>query len=430
MSSATSLPSDGASSVDASISGSELDSSVIGTHTDTQVEDTSTSTTDEGTGDTTSVVEPGTEGQPTSAKEDGRTIPQWIKGLQETNPAAYQKAKTDFFDHRERRSIHPTVQSAREEHNLVQSLGGTNGVTKLREDAGFFKEAAGQFAKGDPAFVKDLWDEDPIAAALHVSPMLDAFKTRDIEGYKSMVARMWDKEFKDVGFATGLQSLQQAIQAGNKEDALALLKSFGDWKESITGLANRAEDPRVKTLLAERAKNHETKQQSERQDFLKGYRTEAINTVEADGRKVLESFFRDAKMDETDRRDLLKDMLTAANRAVLADKTFVETRDRHLANGDSHSALQLTRARFAQEFTSASKRIANRYNRGVIPPTPKPGTPGTQPGVKVDPGWVAVTTRPDPSEIDRNKTTNEMIISGKRAILKNGKKVDWSNLKR
>jgi len=43
-------------------------------------------------------------------------------------------------------------------------------------------------------------------------------------------------------------------------------------------------------------------------------------------------------------------------------------------------------------------------------------------------GFVAVNARPDGMDIDRSRTTNEMILS-KRAILKDGKKVDWSKLK-
>src|SRR5206468_12946032 len=48
-----------------------------------------------------------------------------------------------------RRSLHPTVQAAREEHELIASHGGAAGIAKLREDSQFVKSAFTQFSKGD-----------------------------------------------------------------------------------------------------------------------------------------------------------------------------------------------------------------------------------------------------------------------------------------
>jgi hypothetical protein len=91
--------------------------------------------------------------------------------------------------------------------------------------------------------------------------------------------------------------------------------------------------------------------------------------------------------------------------------------------------LQLTKARFARELPDAVKRIARRY--GMTSGTPATGTQRQQQqpaGGQPAAGFVAVNARPDGMDIDRSRTSNEMILS-KRAILKDGKKVDWSKLK-
>lgn len=269
---------------------------------------------------------PGTEGTEGEQREDGRVIPKWMREMKEANPDGYKQAKSILFNLKERESVHPTVQAAREEHDLVQSLGGAEGANALREDATFFKEAANQFLKGDPAFVKDLWDEDPIAAALHVQPMLESFKAGDVEGYKSTIAKIWANDFKGVNFAPALQNLMNAINGGNKEGAAAIAKSIQDWHDSIIDVANRAEDPRVKTLLAERSKQHETRQQTEHEEFLKTYRTETINEVVDEATKVFDSFFKNRKLDDEDRQDLLREAAGLANRAVLLDKDFLAQR--------------------------------------------------------------------------------------------------------
>lgn len=375
--------------------------------------------------------ETGAEGAVEGQREDGRLIPKWIRDLKEANPEGYKAAKADFFTHREYKSIFPTVQEARETKDLLQSLGGQQGISSLREDSGFFREIRGQFQKGDPAFVQDLWKDDPIAAALHVSPMLEQYKAMDNEGYKSTIARIWSNDFKSLNFAPALRDLAAAIKSGDKAAAAEIAQSIQQWHDNINDVASRAEDPRVKTLLAERNKQLETRQQTEQQEFIKGYRTDALNGMVAEAGKVFDSFFRGRKLDAEDRTDLLREAIKFADQKVGADKAYKEQVQQHLDKGDKASAVKLTKARYAQEMTDAVKRIARRYGlvSGAAKPAPQQ-TPGNgQPKPQVAAGFVAVKERPTPETINRRATTPEMIISGK-AILNDGRKVDWSALKR
>ena len=386
-------------------------------------------------------AEPAEGGQPTDeSKEDGRVIPAHIRALKETNPDGYKKAKADFFDLRGRREIHSTVEAARKEHEALESAGGVEGLAKLHENGQFFKTAENQFLKGDPAFVKDLWEEDPIAAALHVQPMLDEFKTRDLAGYQALTARAWKSELDGVGFPSGMKNLLAAIEAGDKEGALAIAQSIEQWRQSIVQVAEKAEDPRVKTLLAERARQHEDREKTEQGEFLKGYKTDALNAVVEDGARTFDSFFRDRKLSADDRTDLLRDAFRVANQVVEADKEFVGQRDAHLKAGDAAAALRLTKARYAREMPNAVKKIARRYglNAGPAQPTPGKGTPQQTKPVTPQ-GWTTVNERPSPDQISRVATESlgakegldyaGMILSG-RAVLKDGRKQTWAQLKR
>lgn len=394
-------------------------------------------TVDQGVDDGTTPAEGGVppkpgegDGQPPVTREDGRVIPQWMRALKDTNPEAYGKAKADLFEMRDRRSVHPTVQAAREEHDLVQSLGGKEGVTKLREDGAVFKTAAQQFLKGDPGFVADLWEEDPIAAALHVPIMLETFKQKDLEGYKVTTAKQWSEELKGVGFGPGLKALQDALKAKDIDGANGILASFIGWHNSILDVANKAEDPRVKSLLAERAKQRDNESKTQQETFLRDYRTDAANTVVEEAGKVFDSFFRDRKLDADDRTSLLQDAIKLANSVVAADKDFMTQRQGHLDNGDKISALRMTQARFAREMPDAVKKIARRYGYvSGAPGTQAQPKPGTQPAPRTEQGWLAVKERPSAEQIDRSRTPDSMILSG-RAILRDGKKVDWSALKK
>lgn len=391
----------------------------------------------EPTGDTPEGTEPAPDGKDpassTDPKEDGRIIPPWLRDLKDKNPAAFAKAKTDLFDLRDRRSVHPTVQAAREEHELLQANGGVAGIAKLREDGTFFKSAAEQFLKGDPAFVKDLFEEDPIAAAQHVPIMLDAFKERDKDGYNATIARLWDNEFKAVQFDTGVANLIAAIKAKDLDSAMQWAESFGKWQQTISGHARRAEDPRVKALLTERNQRFANEAKTARDESFKSYRTDATNEVVTSMEKVFDDYFKNRKgMDAEDRGDLLREATARANRDVENTPGFKEQRDKLLQAGDFEGAKRLLKTTFAKHAPEAVKRIARRYGTLAGPAVPakdlKQPTPGQRPAAP-SAGFVQVNTRPQAEEIDRNATPNEMIISG-RAVLKNGRKVSWAHLKK
>lgn len=380
--------------------------------------------------------DPGTEGAEGTDSQDGRVVPQWIRGLKEANPKAYQQAKDAFFRSREYQSVYPTVQAAREDKQLVESLGGKQGVERMQEDVTFFHQAAGQFLKGDPAFTADFFEEDPIAAALHVQPMLDNYAKHDPQGYSSTLARTWKKEFDAVGLSEkGLVPLYETIQgmadSPAKKAALSIVKSIYDWQQSIEQVASKVEDPRVKSLLAERNKRQETAEQSAQEEFIKSYKTESMNEVVSEAEKVFDSFFRGRKLDKEDRTDLLRESLTIANRAVLTDKRFLEQRDKHLNRGDSHAARQLTKARFAAVLPEAVKRVAKRYSMTAGPAKQLPNQqrqPNGQQLPKGLVGYTAVNTRPQQEEVDYSRTTRDDIVAGK-AILKDGRKVTWAHLR-
>ena len=106
--------------------------------------------------------------------------------------------------------------------------------------------------------------------------------------------------------------------------------------------------------------------------------------------------------------------------------------DKHLERGDAHSAKQLTKARYARELPAAVKRIARRYGltstQSTASAAAQQKTNQQQNGNKgpaTSPGYVAVNFRPTQEQIDYGRTSRDMIMS-RKAILTDGRKVDWS----
>jgi hypothetical protein len=155
--------------------------------------------------------------------------------------------------------------------------------------------------------------------------------------------------------------------------------------------------------------------------------------------KVFDSFFRGRKLDPDDRTQLLQDAIKIANGVVAADAAFMKDRQGHLDQGDKVSAVRMTRAKFAQALPDAVKKIARRY--GYVSGTPgtatQPNKTGsTPPAGKADAGFVFVNERPSIEQVDRSATEAASkgagyasMIMAKKAVLVDGRKVDWSRLK-
>lgn len=372
----------------------------------------------------------------TEGREDGRVIPQHIRALKESNPAAYKTAKAEFFELRSWRDTFLKVQDAREAKELIESIGGAEGISEMRELTSEFRDVANQFLEGSPKFIQDLAEDDPVAFSLHFPIMLEEMQKRDFGYFADNISKLWDREFESTGIPRVLQGakaeLEKLAKGAERDAALYYINEVLKWQQSISNRSKKSEDPRVKSLLAERAKSRQTEAQTELKELNKDYQNKALNAVIPAGRKEFDSAFKGYKLDEKDRQRLFGYVVKAANDAVEADKHFKADRDALLQAKDVNGALRLVKARYAQEWVKAVKEQARLFRIGAGPgkqqqqQTDKDGQGGQQ--RQPDKGWIKVNARPDVGEIDRSRSPNDMIISGK-AILKDGRKVDWTHLK-
>jgi hypothetical protein len=375
----------------------------------------------------------GGEGEEGQQLADGRLIPNYIRKMKESDPVSYKAAKDQFFKLRSREAIHPTVQAAQADRDMIESLGGADGIQTMQGDVDSFRELTGYFTKGDPAFAKDMFETDPIAASLQVQPILEQMREKDLEGYKALVSRLWQGEFTGVGLPNALTQLRELVK--DNKAAAELVDAITGWQSSISDFASKAEDPRVRSLLAERAKTAEGKDKEAQAAFIKDYETEAVNTVVTDAAKVFDAFFRNRKLDKGDRDDLLRECLSMADRTLKTDKVYHEQLNRHLARGDAKSALKLVKSRYGAALPNAVKTVLKRY--GMLSKTPG-GQPATQQqtqngkgaGAKspaAASGYEKVNTRPRAEDIDRDRSPMGDIAFRHQAVLKNGKKVTWAH---
>lgn len=374
------------------------------------------------------------------AGEDGRVLPKWIRSLKEGDPEGYKKAKTDFFDLRERRTDFPTVADARKAKQTLELVGGEAGLAEIQADNAEFTGISKDFLNGDPKFATDLFEQDPIAAAQHMPHMLEALQKIDGQAYNRLIAKQFAREFQAhaINGQTLFDSLKTVyglMKEGKGEEALAGLNAIALWHNRITELSKQEENPEVKKLRDKIKADEQARTNEGQKAFLTSYRDEAQKAVKDGATQLVTQFLGTRKLDAESRNLAVNNTISLANDLLNDGKTFpnfAKQRDLLFQRGDKAALLRYVNSAWKQALDMSVKRVMRLVGGGGTAPAPKgQGTPPGKPGAgapKSDPGFLKVNERPNPISIDRQKSPASMILNERRAVLKDGRKVTWAHL--
>lgn len=376
--------------------------------------------------------EPGSEAQTQGEQasgEDGRTIPAKWRDLFKQDA----ELRSLFFADRALKKEFPKgLEEIRGMKQVLESAGGEAGIQQLTSDLGEFRTLANQFLDGDPAYVDDIFESDPVAAASHVPRMLEKYQEADYPGYQRTVAKLIAGEHEATGLRNSLKSIYDLIAQNKPQEAQRMLNALAQWHDRISDIAKQEEDPQVKKLRDQIRQDRQTREKETAQTADKQYKAAAWSEVSKEAERIFESFTKGQNLSADDRSMWLDMILKRvddliANPKDAEGKAWIQQRDAFLARRDIRGAQGFFVARWKKELAKIVPKIVNLSTRGSKP-TPKPAPTGGN-GTRVAPtneGFTRVAAMPNPKDIDRFRTTADMITKHHRAILKDGRKVEWA----
>lgn len=369
----------------------------------------------------TSDTDPSAGGQDTDG--DGRLLPRYIRELKTTNPEDYKRAKAEFFGHTAYRQVFPTVGDARQAKQTLELVGGEAGLATLQQDMGEFREVAGQFINGDPKFVDDLAQNDPIAFGTHAPRYLDKLREVDAPAFNRLIAKQLVNEFSATGFRA---QLEQAYAATQDPKVRGVLNQLAKWHDDVEQVSKQEDDPRYKKLQEELRNERTGKAEESFKAFREGYKTDAKKGIDVTATKLLDSYLKGQTIDPDDKALLMRNAIQIADQVISKDETFTKQRNLLLQRQDKEAAVRYVLARYEQALGESVKRVIKAFGRtgakpAVIPQqTQQPAKPATQ----VVDGFSRINDRPQPMEIDYPRSSGMLLKQ--RAVLKDGRKVTWA----
>lgn len=360
------------------------------------------------------------------AKGDERVLPQWIRNLKTTDPAAFKEAKGQFFGKR-------TLDEKLKDFDLdgtkgfLEQYGGKDGLsetlTELQGKAGGYDTIASKLESGDASLITDMIASSPEGFAKIAPAVAEHWAQVDPEGWGAAMSGVMAATIQSNGVPMFLEKMGMLLEFGKVEDAQQMIQQLKGW---ANGFTEKARAPRTQPQSKGTDKLAEREQalaQRESQVFVDDVKKGAEEVRMPLITKELETYFSRRPKDN-DAKDLaIATVKSQVLERMKADQDYQGKLTAFTSRGDKAGALKLLKSREAAAISEIAPKVGRTIfgNPGAAKQEEKKPD-GTQ-KVNPDAGFTLVDKAPAPQAIDRFRTTDAMIMRGK-FILKDGRKLE------
>lgn len=358
---------------------------------------------------------------------DGRQIPSWLRStidqLKQTDPKAANTLRTNWFAELTFKKEFPGgLNEARALREFRERLGGEEGYKQLEAERKSYKDLDAQFAAGDPKAIEHLATVAPEGLSKLITPALQKLSETHPEQFKKVTAQLVLSTLPQFQFPTtdgkGTNLVGAIHLALNSNPETAWLAQYiADWYNPLVGNASKEEQKAVdpaRQKLDEDVKQFESRKT---QEFQKGL----VDEMEMEGGKQSDTLIdklSGGKLSAEAKSRLKNVIASELDTTLRSDSSFIEKRDRLLAEGDRTKIL----TNFKTEFTKRLPEIVKKVYREFY------GTskPATTPNVDVGTGRGAQPGKqPDASTIDWTRTSRRDVLDGKAYVKGQTAQVTW-----
>lgn len=430
----------------------DVDSSADDSSTDDAAEDTAT---DDGSeeaeaSDEGDSAEEGDPDQAANAKADEAAwkakdgnIPPALKEIINANPQAAKRLKEMYFQNQrlskfgapaEIRKMKEAVDAVGgadkliDLKNQIDQMGGEAGFQEAQQELGAWRELDNKWQNDASGCADHLFEANALAAEKLAPVMFNKLGEANPELYDNLASQLIYNTFAQSGTLMNFQLMEQALAAGNTQLAGQYYDKVKAVMGNIQKLASQAPKSKAVDPRQQAFDKKEKSFEDERQEVFQ--------------KEVLQS--NRAWMDPKVTGELTAYLGTSApkNNSRIVQAVKEEIWKNHLSNNPSFmkSRTALTAKRDGDGLDRLYKqhipeKLWQKVTRdicaefGLRPGGKKTATPPTAAAktngaAKSETGFSRVTKYPNPEEVDRSKTTQDMIIKD-QFVLKSGQKIQY-----
>jgi hypothetical protein len=364
---------------------------------------------------------------------DGRKGPQNIRGAIKAASEAlpdqaghYKELGNAYFREQAYKQHFPTPQEAATAKQLIEGVGGIEGVTTLQSRAAAIDLQDNALKAGDPAVLDSFFKDFPQGAVALAPAYMERLQKADPAAFSAAIAPHAIAMLDQAGLA---QHLETALNEPDLNRKNALLKQAFDWMASQKQATKNFQAAPQKNPAEDRLKEQQTQLQQEREElFVNTVREKVNSAVTPELTKAVDQYAKQYKLSDTQKAHFQETLQNRVVKEMNGDKTYlqqVELRKQNKARTHDTIASYIS-SEFNRRITAAAFAVAKDVYgapKTATAPTgvPKPGQPQTATGGAP----LKVSQRPADSELDLSRPGADLLLIKGQGYTKAGKFVAW-----
>jgi hypothetical protein len=388
-----------------------------------------TTTGDEAGGETDTGDE-GTDGDRIGRSRDDRGLPQHVKQalakLREIDPKMADTVRRNYYEASDYRQAFPTVREAREARDLLEEVGGADGIQRVRGEADDYAHELNAMANGDPSVIEELVRDFPDGLVRLVPHALDAMSEVDPAAFEKLSAGIVTQVLANKGVTHNVLRLTELIADGKQKEAFDLAKQMLDWVNGVKDYADQKADLNARGGETDREKRVRMREQeleaNNKRTFGVQVGGEAIRMLNTMIDQALAPMLKGRRLslNPDQRKDFQNGARTEISNALARLPGYRDRMQELIDAGDQQAILRFIRSK-VQSAQLVRRAVTNAWGRRGF----SQARGASRNGSGTTTGVVRLAQKPSADQIDWSKDRSRMRYMTGEATLKNGKVARW-----
>jgi hypothetical protein len=375
------------------------------------------------------------ESQQQDEKLDGRRGPQnirnSIKAAAEALPdqaQAFKELGNAYFREQAYKQVFPTVQEATTAKQLIESVGGLDGIAQLQERDQMYTVQDDMLRDGNPEILDDFFKDFPEGAAALAPHYLEKLAAANPEAFSNAVVPYVIGMLENAGIGSHLAAI---LQEQDPVRAKGMVEQLARWYQQQVSGAQQMKTAAPKNPAQNKLKEEQTKIEQERENlFMEGVRTKINSSVAPELQKTIDQYVKQYRLNDTQKTHFQNIVQQRIINELNNDATYKKQVDLRKASrsrthdsvasyisGEFNRRLKDSAFTVAKELYGAPKSGGQQQTTGVA----KAGQPKTTPTG----GPLLVSQRPPDSQLDLSRPGADLLLIKGQAYTKDGRFITW-----
>lgn len=323
------------------------------------------------------------------------------------------------------------IKEAAQLHQRFQELGGEAGLTEMRGNLDFFQGIDADFTAGNPRFVEALAEADPAAFAKIAPAVMAKYEAMHPEAINSFVCQKALAELDKSDFRFYMRMIYSKLDHSDKDS----VESFDAIANAYNRMSeNAAKKPEVPGKQAPAGGEKDGEYKTREENVIRSeWRVEQNQFRRAEFSSEYDKLAKDRKVN-SDNASAIKELCAGRiEKALSGNAEFNSKLQRYFEARDKDGFLKSFNTQYKTILKAEMQRSfdhvmgAKRGPAAGASPVNGKGAPVATPGI-IEKGYAWVPKQPGTSEFDMtNPLNNRESFSQGKAILRDGRKVQWRN---